>query len=365
MRSNIKNYMGMVAIAIVVVLVIGAVGVRIDRDQQQQAPSGITATPAIGGNAPGGLVDARWLTQYGSQVDYIFDLSDVRQYEAGHIPGAIHLWWQDAMALHAANYAEPDFFTMNAGGDPIFDKFNLHIPQNSRIVLYDSNNSERASWLLWVLTINGFTDAHVLDGGLPAWIGAGGEISTEVVDERDLSLVATPTRNEEVLVRREAILENLDDPDFRIVDARSAEEQEDTVNGTIRKGHIPGSINIPTAEVMRGDGTFKSPEELRSLFEARGISPDHDIVVYSLFSAGSGNVWLALQIAGYENVSIYMEGFVAWGYNVDLPLESDPYPSQVPLATPDPGPRRTPTAEPAATPTSTPENDGPTDLTGD
>ena len=76
MRSVIKNYMGMIAIAIVAVLVIGAIGVRIDRDQTVEAPAGIEATPAISGNAPSGLVDVQWLTQYRSQVDYIFDLSD-------------------------------------------------------------------------------------------------------------------------------------------------------------------------------------------------------------------------------------------------------------------------------------------------
>ena len=91
MRSVIKNYLGMIAVAIVAVLVIGAIGVRIDRDQEVHAPSGIDATPAISGNAPSGLVDARWLTQYWAQVDYIFDLSDERQYESGHIPGAIHI----------------------------------------------------------------------------------------------------------------------------------------------------------------------------------------------------------------------------------------------------------------------------------
>lgn len=364
MRSIIKNYMGMIAIAIVVVLVIGAIGVRIDRDQQAP-PDGIAATPAISGNAPSGLVDVQWLLQYQTQVDYIFDAGDIRQYEAGHIPDAIHLWWQDAMALHTANYAEADNVTLNPDSDPIFGRLNLHVPQNARIVLYDSHNSERATWLLWVLRINGFTDVHVLDGGLPAWIGAGGELSTEVEDNRDTTLVATPTRNDDVQIRREALLENLDDPNLRIIDARSAEEQRDTVNGTIREGHIPGSINIPTSEVMREDGTFRSPEELRELFEAYGISPDNDVVVYSLFTVGSGNVWLALQIAGFDNVSIYMEGYVAWGHNTDLPLETDPYPELEPTATPPSQPTRESTADPIASPTSPPEDEGPTDLTGD
>lgn len=358
MRANIKNYMGMIAIATVAVLVFGAIGVRIDRNQEEVPPPGTEATPAIQGNSPDGLVDVRWLNQYRAQVDYIFDLSDARQYEAGHIPGAIHVWWQDAMSLHAVNYAEPDNISSGADSDPVFGRLDLHVPQSARIVLYDSQHSERASWLLWVMTINGFTDVHVLDGGLPAWIGAGGELSQDAVDTRDHSLIATPAWNEDVQIRREVILDRLEDPNLQIVDTRSAEEQLDTVNGTIREGHIPGAINIPTAEVMRADGTFKSAEELQSVFESYGIKPENDVAVYSLFAAQSGNVWMALQIAGYEQVSIYMEGFVAWGYNVDLPLSTDPFPTADPIVTPATEPAGSATA--AATPT-----DEPTDLTGD
>ena len=369
MRSVIKNYMGMIAIAIVAVLVIGAIGVRIDRDQTVEAPAGIEATPAISGNAPSGLVDVQWLTQYRSQVDYIFDLSDQPQFENGHIPGAIHVWWQDGMAIHAQNYAEPSRISEPSETVDVFGRLNLDVPQNARIVLYDSNNSERAAWLFWVMSINGYTDVHVLDGGLPAWIGAGGELTTEVEDSRDASLIATPTWDEEQLIRREPLRDRLEDDNLSIVDTRSAAEQLDTVNGPIREGHIPGSINIPTAEVMRADGTFKSPEELRDLFESHGLSPDDEIVVYSLFTSGSGNVWLALQIAGFDNVMIYMEGFVGWAGDDEMPIETEPYPVsetiETPdLATPEATPASTPVSEGSATPESTPTEQGPTDLTG-
>lgn len=356
MQSAIKNYMGMIAIAVVAVLVIGAVGVRIDRDQEREVPSGIAATPAIAGNAPEGLVDARWLTQYHVQVDYIFDLSDIRMYEQGHIPGSHHIWWQDAMRLHTANYGEADQISSAAISTDVFGRLDLGVPQNARIVLYDANGSQRATWLLWVMTINGYTDVHVLDGGLSAWIGAGGDVSTEPTDSIDRGAIATPTWIEDHEIRREPLLESLDDPDLRLVDTRSAEEQLDTVNGTIRDGHIPGSINILTAEVMREDGTFKSPEELREIFGAHGIDPEHQVVVYSLFTVHSGNVWLAFQIAGYDNVVIYQEGWVAWGHNTDLPIETDPYPTAPAVATP---------VATLASATPEPEEEGPTDLTGE
>lgn len=364
--------MGMIAIAIVAVLVVGALAVRIDRSQTPDAVQGIAATPAIRGNAPDMLVDAQWLLQYGSQVDYLYDLGDTRQYTEGHIPGAQHLFWEDAMRLHTANYGEPDAISNETAPGDVFGNLHLNIPQSARIVLYDSNNSERASWLLWVMTINGYTDVHVLDGGLEAWIGAGGELQTEAVSAPGESLVATPTWNEDLVVRREPLLERLDDPALRLVDTRNADQQQDTVNGTIREGHIPGSINITNADVQRADGTFKSPKELRDLFASYGVDPGDDVVVYSLFSSDSGPVWLAFELAGYENVRIYQEGYVAWGFNPDLPISTGPYatpaaatPAASPVASPVASPFASPElATPVGTPVASPE-DGPTDLTGD
>lgn len=362
MRSVVKNYLGMIAVATVAVLLLGALAVRIDRSQTPPLPSGIDATPAISGNAPELLVDVRWLQKYQNQVDYIFDLSDIRMYDEGHIPGAHHIIWQDAMRLHTANYGEPFQISLPQTETDYFGHLSLQVPQDARIVLYDNDDSVRASWMLWVMKLNGYRNVTVLDGGLSAWIGAGGELSTEAPPVGDGSIVATPTWDAQYEIRREPLLEKLDDPNTRLIDTRSLEQQKDTVNGTIREGHIPGSINIPTTEVMRADGTFKSVEELQQLFASYGLEPDHEIVVYSLFTTESGNLWVALKIAGFENVVIYQEGFVAWGYNVDLPISTDPYPTPALRGTPaaTPWPESTPVASPEATPSVTP-----VDLTGD
>lgn len=364
MRSVIRSYMGMIAIAVVAVLVIGAVGVRIDRAQAPDELTSIDATPAISGNAPNMLVDVQWLQQYQNQVDYIFDLSDIRQYNEGHIPGARHINWLDAMRLHTANYGEPDAISYETNPGDVFGNLHLNVPQNARIVVYDSQSSERASWLVWVMKINGYSDVHVLDGGMQAWLGADGEISTEEVAAPAESIIATPTTNEDVFIRREGVQENLENPDVHIVDTRSAEEQLDTVNGTIREGHIPGAINIPSSEVMRGDGTFKSGDELKALFESYGLSPNDKVIVYSLFSIHSGQVWLALHLAGYDDVQVYQEGFVAWGFNQDLPIETGPFPTAEPVGRPvaTPMDEATPASSPEATPED--EDEGPTDLTG-
>lgn len=379
MGSERKSYIGMIAITVLVVAALGAMALRIDRNQQGDVPSGIDATPAITGNAPDLLVDSRWMMRYGGQVDYIFDLSDRNDYEAGHIPNARHLWWQDAMAQHPNNYGEADRLSDPLPETDVFDRLKLNVPQNARIVLYDNENSARASWLTWVLRSSGYTDVLVLDGGLAAWTGAGGEVTTDVPAPVDGDVELTPTWLETWEIRREPLLEQLDSPDQQIIDTRSAGEQQDTVNGTVRLGHIPGAINIPTAMVMRADGTFKSPEELAEIFRDRGIEPREGIVVYSLFTIDSGRMWMALHIAGYGNARIYQEGYVAWGYNPELPIETGSMREDEPLPTsPAPTPLASPVATPLASPIASPElatptsaratpegTEGPTDLTGD
>lgn len=358
MRSVIKNYLAMIAFAVVAILVFGAIGVRIDHDQEASPIEGIAATPTSSGNTPNGLVDTRWLLTNQSQVDFILDLGDQRQYDLGHIPNAHHIWWQDAMRAHGVNYSEPDKISQLASGTDVFGFLNLHIPQNASVVIYDSNGSERATWLLWVMTINGYTDVQVLDGGLAAWIGAGGELTTDAAPAGDESIQATPTTDTAFVVKTADVSAAIEDGNAKIIDTRNGEQMQDTVNGTAREGHIPGAINILTADVMREDGTFKSADELKAIFQANGLSADDDIIVYSLFAHQSGNMWLALHIAGYDNVRIYQEGYAAWGQDSSLPIETGAFPTIAPVASPAATPMSTPVL-PSATPT-----EGPTDLTG-
>lgn len=375
MRSELRSYVGMIIVAIVAVVAFGALGMRIDQAHQQNVPAGIHSTPAISGNAPDLLVDAQWMLRYGVQVDYIFDLSDIRVYEAGHIPNAHHLWWQDAMAQHSNNYGEPDQISEAANSGDVFSRLKLNVPQNARIVLYDSNSSERASWMLWVMRSNGYTDVLLLDGGLQAWIGAGGEITTEVPSAPTHASIAKPGWIGTWEIRREPLLEEVQTGALQIIDTRDADEQADTVNGTIRPGNIPGAISITNNDVLRPDGTFRSVTELQQVFADVGLDPDQPVIVYSLFSKDSGPVWIALQLAGYSDARIYREGYVAWGYNVDLPIETTQLTNRAqseatPEATSVPTPRATATPSPTVSPSGTAitaptPTEGPTDLTGD
>ena len=115
--------------------------------------------------------------------------------------------------------------------------------------------------------------------------------------------------------------DELDAPNLVIIDTRSDSQKRDTVNDTIRTGQIPGAISLSADSVTREDGTFKSADELTTQFASLGLSTDEDIIVYARFGNQSGQVWLALRVAGYEHVRVYDDAWFAWASDTNLPTE--------------------------------------------
>lgn len=341
MRSILKDYAAMIAIGLLFVVGFGAVAVFIERETEPERVEPVAATPFLQGE-PDLVVDVPWMANNLGSVDLVIDLSDEEVYAQGHIPCAVHVWWEDAMPWHAANYGEGGKLS-----DPAEDSLTLDYPPDAHIVVYDNNASERASWFLWLLRTNGFENAWLLDGGYGAWIGAGNPSSTDSPSLEDV-VAPTPTWIAANEIETGELTERLDDPTLTIIDARTPEQQQDTVNETIRVGQIPGSWSVPSPSVMRPDGTFKSPDELREVFAPLGLQVDGEIVIYGRFGTETGQVWLALHLAGYHNLRVYDDGWVHWGWDTALPIE--PIGTAPQRATPVASPIATPLASPAASP---------------
>jgi thiosulfate/3-mercaptopyruvate sulfurtransferase len=120
--------------------------------------------------------------------------------------------------------------------------------------------------------------------------------------------------------------------DTRLVDVRSPQEYSGELiamagyeqEGAQRGGHIPGAANVPWAQAVREDGTFKSADELRELYEGKRVIDGNDVIAYCRIGERSAHTWFVLhELLGRDNVKNYDGSWTEWGNMVNVPVEKD------------------------------------------
>ncbi|MCS7300553.1 MAG: sulfurtransferase [Fimbriimonadales bacterium] len=253
---------------------------------------------------------------------------DTTAYEQAHIPGAIGLNWQTQLQDPVRrDIPSKEQLEATLG--------RLGVSDAHTIVLYGDNNNWFAAYAFWVLKIYGHEDVRMMDGGRKKWLAEGRPVTTEIphyeptvyrAKEPDFSLRAFYPQ----------VLESLNRAEFALVDVRSPQEYTGELiappglmETAQRGGHIPGARNIPWAQAVREDGTFKSPDELRALYEAQGITPDKQVIAYCRIGERSSHTWFVLKyLLGYPNVRNYDGSWTEWGNLVGAPIERET-PTQV------------------------------------
>ncbi|MEZ5535577.1 MAG: 3-mercaptopyruvate sulfurtransferase [Thiolinea sp.] len=193
----------------------------------------------------------------------------------------------------------------------------LGVRQNSYIVVYDSSGVFTSPRAWWMFKAMGHDDIAVLNGGLPAWRKAGLPLETgeplAEVEEGDFSAI------ERLFYFRDAdeVAAGLEDAGTLVLDARSAERfnaEVDEPRPGLRRGHMPGSLNLPFANLLEEDIYLRNPAALKQAFMQLGIT-DHNQRL--IFSCGSGVtacvLALAAELAGYTNLSVYDGSWTEWG----------------------------------------------------
>jgi thiosulfate/3-mercaptopyruvate sulfurtransferase len=195
------------------------------------------------------------------------------------------------------------------------------IDGNRPVVFYDDDRNRHAARLVWYLRYLGLPPAAVLDGGLAAWRGAGGEVETGEREPPDAS--PPPIVGQGGIIGTRELAERLGDPTLTILDARGDEETVDDLNGTLRVGRVPGAIRVPwTATLRDGAGRLMDPTELAALFANAGVVPAREVAVVARFGVETGQPWLVLALLGYPRVRVYDQGWAEWGAETsNLPIE--------------------------------------------
>src|SRR2546423_8880215 len=243
------------------------------------------------------LVTTDWLAEHArdsgivvAEVDENPDL-----YEEGHIVGAVKLHWRDDLQDPIErDLVEKEQFEQLMGS--------LGISNDSAIVLYGDKNNWFAAYSYWYLKIYGHKDVRVLDGGRQKWIDEGRELTAAAPDVTSASYSARD-RDESIRTYRDAVRDAIDESEKALVDVRSPQEFSGELiappgyeqEGAQRAGHIPTAQSIPWAQAVRDDGTFKSADELRSLYEAKGVTADKAVTAYCRIGERSAHQGVVLR----------------------------------------------------------------------
>lgn len=273
---------------------------------------------------PEALVDTNWVAEHlnDSNVRLIEADEDVLLYEVGHIPGAVKLDWH----VDVQNPLSRDFIDQE-GVDKLLGGWG--ISNDTTIVLYGDRNNWYAAYTYWLLTQYGHKSLKILNGGRTKWEAEGRPYTKEVPHPTPVTYHAEPA-NENLRAFRDQVLAGLQSPNRRLIDVRSPQEYSGELlhmvnypqEGAQRAGHIPGAKNIPWATAANADGTFKSADELRSIYEGKDITPDKEVISYCRIGERSAHTWFVLtQLLGYPNVRNYDGSWTEWGSLVRSPIE--------------------------------------------
>jgi len=242
------------------------------------------------------------------------------EYLAGHIPGAV-FFDIDAIADHSTDLPhmlpDPAAFAAAAGA--------LGLSESDTIVVYDGLGLFTAPRVWWTLKVFGANDVRVLEGGLPAWKGAGLPLQSGAVKPKQALFSATFSPK---MVRSfDEVRAHLTARDAAIVDARAAARfrgEAPEPRPGLASGHMPGARNVPYDTLADDQGRLKPPNEIRKLFQDAGVDLSSPIVT----SCGSGVtaavLLFALARVGKFDVSIYDGSWTEWGSRADTPVATGP-----------------------------------------
>ncbi len=252
---------------------------------------------------------------------------DTSAYDAGHIPGAVKIDWkqdlQDPVRRDFVNKSQFEALLSERG-----------ISNDDTVILYGGNNNWFAAYAYWYFKLYGHGDVKLLDGGRKRW-----ELDNRplVKDATSRAQTSYTAQDQDLSIRafRDDVLAAIGVQN--LVDVRSPDEYAGRLLAPAhlpqeqaqRAGHIPTAISVPWSKAANEDGTFKSNDELATIYGAAGLEEGKDTIAYCRIGERSSHTWFVLkELLGEQNVKNYDGSWTEYGSLVGVPVALGDEPGQ-------------------------------------
>lgn len=257
-------------------------------------------------------------------LEVSFHEPDHASYFAGHIPGSRYAYWKNLL-WHELDRQFPSSRVMA-------DRLgSLGVGEETTLVLV-GDPVQFATYTYWVLAMTGFAArCLVLDGGRATWMSRGYPVTQDLPLVEPRSVSPAGVIDDSCRIGRDELLAGLNDAGRAVIDFRSHEEFSGARvaplsapfdHGAERRGHIPGSRNLPMDRLLNDDGTLKTPDDLRAEFAKVGVSDGVEVVTTCRLSHRASLGWFVLtRILGRSRARVYDGSWTEWGSIVGFPIE--------------------------------------------
>ena len=271
------------------------------------------------------VVDAKWLAAHVKDPGIVLlHVGDADEYAAGHIPNARHVTLDDVSVSEHTKTGL--MLEMPAAEDLRARLQKLGISDDSTIVVYYGKDWVSPSTrVVFTLQYAGLADqTKLLDGGMGAWVRAGGTLSKDAPSAQAGKLSSLHVQP--IVVDRQYVRAHLAAPGTAIVDGRATVYYDGIEVGgahgqTDRVGHIKGAHSIPFTEITDVRLMLKSQAELRALFDRAGVAPGDTVIGYCHIGQQATAMLFAARLLGHP-VLLYDGSFQDWSRGDDAPVET-------------------------------------------
>lgn len=271
------------------------------------------------------LVDTQWVVDHRDDpnVRIVESDEDILLYNTGHIPNAIKIDWQ----LDLQDQLKRDYINKEKFEQLMSEK---GIANNTKVVFYGDKSNWWACYAFWAFKLFGHENCLIMNGGRQKWIDEKRELVTDVQNFQTTEYTVQKLNEEAIRSFRDDVTPHVGN-NLPLIDVRSPDEFSGKLlhmenypqEGALRGGHIPGAKNVPWARAANEDGTFKTADELKTIYESEiGLKPNDDVIAYCRIGERSSHTWFVLKyLLGYSNIRNYDGSWTEWGNLVRAPIE--------------------------------------------